>query len=96
MKPLSDEPLLFYGQKTGSPLQDKGVKFLLSQFVGRRQIEQCSPHSFRKYGAKYMHSNGVDIEIISQILNHQSVRETRTYLDIKPQEVEKAMEILEY
>ncbi|MFC1585030.1 tyrosine-type recombinase/integrase [Fibrobacterota bacterium] len=96
IKQVPRDEEMFYGRKTGEPLRDKGVKFLLSKFVGHRNIEQCSPHSFRKYGAKFMYQNGVDIEVISQILNHQSVRETRTYLDIKPQEVENAMEILEY
>lgn len=91
---LRDRPRsapMFYGEKTGLPLHDKGVKKLLKAFVGRRGIEQCSPHSFRKYGGRYLYFNcGVDIETISQLMNHASVRETRTYLDIKPQELARA------
>ena len=52
--------------------------------------------SFRKYGARWMFDNGVDIEVISQVLNHSTVKETRTYLDIKTKDVERAMKILEY
>ncbi len=88
---LAADAPLFYGEKTGMELHDKGVKKLLAAFVGRRGIEQCSPHSFRKYGGRYLHNQcGVDIETISQLLNHASVRETRTYLDIKPQELARA------
>lgn len=87
---------LFYAKKTGMPLQDKGVKKLLGAFVDHRGIEQCSPHSFRKFGAKHVFNSGYDVEIVSQILNHSSVRETRTYLDVKPREVEEAMGVLAF
>ena len=86
---------LFYGSKTGLPLKDKGVRFLLSEFIGQAGIMQCSPHSFRKYGARSLWLRGVPIEIISEILNHSNVRETRVYLDIKSSEVEKALLMLE-
>lgn len=88
---LSRESPLFYGKRTGMELHDKGVKKLLAEFVGRRGIEQCSPHSFRKYGARYLYFNcAVDIETISQLLNHSSVRETRTYLDIQARDIVRA------
>jgi site-specific recombinase XerD len=86
---------IFFGEKTGRPLTDQGVKFLLSEFIGERGIEQCSPHSFRKFGAKYLWTQGVEIETISEVLNHHSVKETRTYLDIQRKEVESAMAMLE-
>jgi site-specific recombinase XerD len=93
---LAPSSVLFYAKKTGEALQDKGVKKILGGFVGKRGIEQCSPHSFRKFGARYLFDQGYDIEVVSQVLNHSSVRETRTYLDIKPREVEAAMEALAF
>jgi integrase len=82
---------LFYGKKTGQELHDKGVKKLLAEFVGRRGIEQCSPHSFRKYGGRYLYFQcGIEIEVISVLLNHSSVRETRIYLDIQAKDVARA------
>ena len=86
---------LFYAEKTKVPLKDKGVRFLLSKFVGQVGIMQCSPHSFRKFGARSLWERGISIEIISEILNHSNVRETRTYLDIKTREVENANLMLE-
>ncbi len=91
LRSLPRDAGMFYGEKTGLVLHDKGVKKLLKAFVGRRGIEQCSPHSFRKYGGRYLYFQcGVDIETISQLMNHSSVRETRTYLDIKPAELARA------
>lgn len=84
---------MFYNYQ-GFPITDDGVGFLLRKFVGKMEIEQCSAHSFRKAGAKYLHSKGIDIEVISQILNHYSVSTTRVYLDVKEKEVEKCMEML--
>ena len=87
---------IFFTEKRKEPLQPSGVKYLLRQFIGLSGIEQCSPHSFRKFGAKYLHNQGIDIETISQVLNHSSVTQTRVYLDIKPKEVERAMNLLNF
>ncbi len=89
-----DSPL-FYTEKTGEPLQDSGVKKLLRYFVGKRGINQCSPHSFRKGGARFMYENNVRIENISDVLNHHSTRVTELYISITPKDIEKSMECLE-
>ncbi len=53
------ERKLFYQQKNKSvPLSASGVKSILAKFVGKRGIEQCSPHSLRKGEARAMHDNG--------------------------------------
>jgi integrase len=86
---------LFYTRKTGRPLGDSGVKRLLLRFVGKRGIDQCSPHSFRKAGARYMYESGVRIENICDVLNHHSTRITEIYIDITPADIEKSMRCLE-
>jgi site-specific recombinase XerD len=86
---------LFYTQKTGQPLKDSGVKMILRQFVGKRGIRQCSPHSFRKGGARYMYDNGVRIENICDVLNHHSTRTTEIYIEITPKDIEESMKCLE-
>ena len=86
---------LFYTGKTGKPLKDSGVKFLLRSFIGKRGIRQCSPHSFRKGGARHMYENGVRIEAISNVLNHHTTRTTEIYIDITPKDIEESMRCLE-
>ena len=87
--------VLFYSSKLRLPLNDAGVKFLLREFVGRRGIVQCSPHSFRKGGARYMYLKGTPIEVICSILQHSSVRITFIYIDIIPADELEGMKPLE-
>ena len=86
----------FYALKTGEALQPQGVRFILrDRFSGKRGIGQISGHSFRKFGARNMHLNGVRIETISHLLNHHSTRDTFTYIDISPKEEEDALKFVE-
>ena len=87
--------VLFYSSRLRLPLNDAGVKFLLREFVGRRGIVQCSPHSFRKGGARYMYLKGTPIEVICSILQHSSVRITFIYIDIIPADELEGMKPLE-
>ena len=95
IKTFQKDSSLFYTEKTGEPLQDSGVKKLLRYFVGKRNITQCSPHSFRKGGARFMFENNVRIENISDVLNHHSTRVTELYISITPRDIEKSMACLE-
>lgn len=86
---------LFYAEKLiNTPLSDAGVKFLLNSYVGKRNIKQCSPHSFRKAGARAMHENGVSISVICNVLNHHSQRTTEIYIGITSDDVAGAMKCL--
>jgi integrase len=86
---------LFYSKKLKAQLTDAGVKKLLVLFVGKRGIVQCSPHSFRKGGARYMYLRGTPIEVICSILQHSSVRITFIYIDIIPADELEGMKPLE-
>jgi integrase len=86
---------MFYTRKTGEALRDSGVKKLLRYFIGKRGINQCSPHSFRKGGARFMFDNNVRIENISTVLNHHSTKITEKYICITPGDIEKSMACLE-
>lgn len=86
---------LFYTGKTGKPIKDSGVKFHLRKFVGSRGITQCSPHSFRKGGARFMYESGIRIEAIQNVLNHHSPRTTEIYIDITPKDIVESMKCLE-
>lgn len=86
---------MFYMEKRRKPLNDSGVKFILREFINKRNITQCSPHSFRKGGARYMFENGVRIEYICDVLNHHSTRTTEIYINITPRDIENAMKCLE-
>lgn len=86
---------MFFTKKTHRPLIEAGIKKHLRNFVHKRGIKQCSPHSFRKAGARYMFQNNVRIEHICDVLNHHSTRITEIYIDITPRDVQQAMKCLE-
>lgn len=75
---------LFYLTKRSTPLKGHDVRYLLKQFIGKRDIQQCTMQSFRKGGARYAYENGSRIEILSNVLGHQSIRYTFVYIDIMP------------
>lgn len=86
---------LFYSSRKNKPLQDSGVRRLLSEFIGHRKIEQCSPHSFRKGGARKMFEEGTSIELISKLLQHSSVKVTFVYIGISPEDEAEGLKPLE-
>jgi len=87
-------PIVYADKLINKPLSDAGVKFILHSFVGRRSINQCSPHSLRKAGARTMHENGVSISTICNVLNHHSQRTTEIYIGITADDVAGAMKSL--
>jgi site-specific recombinase XerD len=89
------DAVLFYQSKEKKmPLNDSGVKFLLRQFLGKRGIEQCSPHSFRKGGSRTMYEAGIPIDNIRNVLNHSSNRTTEIYMSITPKDISESMKCL--
>lgn len=86
-----DSVLFYQDKRPAHPLRDSGVKYLLRKFNGRRGISQCSPHSFRKGGARTMYLNGARIENIRHVLNHSSNRTTEIYMGITPEDVSESM-----
>ena len=87
---------LFYNLKHRKPIATRGVQYLLNEYVGMYDIEQLSPHSLRKGGARYMWDNGARIEAISNMLNHHDTKVTERYIGITAEDVTKAMECFKY
>lgn len=86
---------IFYSIRKHKPLQDSGVRRILSEFIGHRKISQCSPHSFRKGGARKLFDEGVSIENIRAILQHSSAKVTFVYIGISPEDEAEALKSLE-
>lgn len=79
---LQMDSVIFFGNR-GTPITVRGVNYKLSQFVGKRNIEQCSTHSSRKAVATdLMLNDGVSIEFVRDLMKHSDVRTTRRYLNI--------------
>lgn len=64
--------------------------------VGIPEEEVLSSHSIRKTACRVMFDNGIPIEVIMKVLNHRNPDVTRRYIGINSQDVDKAMEFLEF
>ncbi len=49
-------------------------------------------HSFRKTFGRQLYKKGVNVEIISQLFNHSSERNTRHYLGIEQEDLDKVVQ----
>lgn len=85
-----DAPL-FYNRKHNQPITPRGIQERLMLYVGRFGLEQLSPHSFRKGGARHMWESGARIETVRDMLNHHSTKETERYICITAEDVAAGM-----
>ena len=54
-------------------------------------VAKLGTHSFRKTFGRQLYKDGVNIEIISQLFNHSSERNTRHYLGIEQEDLDKVV-----
>lgn len=85
---------IFNNIRLRTKISQQGIRYIYTQFIGKRGISQLSPHSFRRGGARYMFDNGIRIEYISDVLNHHNTRITEIYIGITPEDIAQAMECL--
>lgn len=85
---------IFNNIRLRTKISQQGIRYIYTQFIGKRGISQLSPHSFRRGGARCMFDNGIRIEYISDVLNHHNTRITEIYIGITPEDVAQAMECL--
>ena len=64
------------GRKTGNP----------------QLAAKLGTHSFRKTFGRQLYKKGVNVEIISQLFNHSSERNTRRYLGIEQEDLDKVVQ----
>lgn len=89
LKNISNDAPLFYNKKLGTPIGERGVNDLLSQFVGQMNIEQCSCHCFRKGAGTHL---GIrkkhPVQAVQKFLNHSNEQTTRLYIKLKASDQE--------
>ncbi len=55
-------------------------------------VAKIGTHSFRKTFGRQLYKKGVNVEIISQLFNHSSERNTRHYLGIEQEDLDKVVQ----
>ena len=69
------------------------LKLLKNQKTKKNKIvAKIGTHSFRKTFGRQLYKKGVNVEIISQLFNHSSERNTRHYLGIEQEDLDKVVQ----
>ena len=75
------------------PITERAVQKQLRLVCDYLGYEGISTHSFRKwYATEIYKSNGCDIVLVQQLLQHSSAAVTQRYIGIEPQRIETAIE----
>lgn len=96
------QPLANYIQKNHSrptdrlfPLQPRRIYTIVKGYARQAGIDNLSPHSLRHYFATALLEKGVSIKAIQELLGHSDISTTAIYLDLVPQHLSSAIELLD-
>jgi integrase/recombinase XerD len=88
-----DSPYLFVSHnRTGKPITYEAVYALIYRNLKRYGIPHFKPYSLRPSSATHMLQNGMGILHIKEILGHEEITTTRTYLRVNTLDLKKIME----
>jgi integrase/recombinase XerC len=85
-------PEVLHGQR--GPLSIRGVQAILSQYGGPAKIEDLSPHVLRHTFGKNLADAGTAIQVIADLMGHESLETTRRYVQPGHEDLAAAVEKL--
>ena len=83
---------LFYGQRGG--LTDRGVQSILQKLRRHTGLDELSPHVLRHTFGHNLAARGVPIQIIADLMGHESLETTRRYVQPGHEDMAAAVEKL--
>lgn len=86
---------VFPSRKKGKPISRQQAWLILHQAAQEIGLSNIAPHSLRKTFGYHLRMNGTDIELIMELLNHSSTRETLRYIGITQDEKDYAVRSLD-
>lgn len=86
---------VFPSRKKGKPISRQQAWFILHRAAQEIGLSNIAPHSLRKTFGYHLRMNGTDIELIMELLNHSTTRETLRYIGITQDEKDQAVRSLD-
>jgi integrase/recombinase XerC len=83
---------VLHGQR--GPLSIRGVQAILKQYGGPAKIEDLSPHVLRHTFGKNLADTGTAIQVIADLMGHESLETTRRYVQPGHEDLAAAVEKL--
>ena len=71
-------PEVLHGQR--GPLTIRGLQAALAKYGGLAKLEECTPHVLRHTFGKNLADAGTPIQVIADLMGHESLETTRRYI----------------
>lgn len=92
----SSNNYLFPGREGKSCLSYSAAQVIIRAARERSGLEEVSTHSGRRTALTLLNRNKTPLKVIQKISGHRSLDVLKEYLDVDPEEVEKAIKLLPY
>jgi len=90
-KEVCPQDYIFNGKATGSPLSKRAIQYIFRQTLQKTNIQKpASVHTLRHSYATHLLEQGVDILTLRDLLGHEDITTTLTYLHVAQFERSKA------
>lgn len=84
-----DSPTLFVN-RTGVQFQEGGIRDLMKRLEARSGVSHVHPHKFRRTFATNMARRGMPIQVIAQLMWHDKIETTMTYVVLYKEDTKHA------
>jgi integrase/recombinase XerC len=85
-------PEVLHGQR--GPLTVRGIQVILKRYEGPAKIAELSPHVLRHSFGKNLADSGAAIQLIADLMGHESLETTRRYIQPGQEDLAAAVEKL--
>ena len=76
--------------KNGSKLTDRGVRDIINRLIKKTSITMnVTPHTMRHSFATHLLENGMDMKVVQELLEHESLSSTQVYTHISNENMKK-------
>lgn len=90
---LGDSDRLFLG-KSGKPLSERGVQYLVRKYSKAAKLDGCSPHTLRHTFGKSLVDAGVGLEQVATLMGHENLETTMIYVTPSAHDLANAVELV--
>ena len=81
-----NNPILF-ATREGIPFKEGGIRDLMKRLEARSGVSHVHPHKFRRTFATNMARRGMSIQVIAQLMGHDKIETTMTYVILYKEDV---------
>ena len=82
--------------KHSTAITDRAIRKMVAKYAYNAKLEDVSPHTLRHTFCKELLNKGIDLTVVAQLAGHSSIETTRLYVTPGEQELQQAVEKLNW